>query len=256
MIDSHAHLTSSVLYEQVDEILARASSKGITQIVNICTDSDSLQKGLELASRYPWVYNTCAITPHDVVKIPVGSWLEEASPHLVAIGETGLDYYYEHSPREKQKESLLWHIDLALKSSLPLVIHCRDAFDDFFEILDRNYLSNPQNKGGVLHCFTGMLKEAQEVIKRGFFLSLSGIVTFKKSGELQDVARYVPLEKLLIETDAPYLAPHPYRGKQNEPQYLVETARFVASLKNLPHEELVEATSINAKRLFSIEDGI
>lgn len=252
MIDSHAHLTSSVLYEQVDEILQRASSKGITQIVNICTDPDSLKKGLKLSSRYPWVYNTCAITPHDVIKIPIGSWLEEACPHLVAIGETGLDYYYEHSPREKQKESLLSHIELALKSSLPLVIHCRDAFDDFFEILDRHYLSDPRHKGGVLHCFTGTLKEAQEVIKRGFFLSLSGIVTFKKSSELQDVAKFVPLNQLLIETDAPYLAPHPYRGKQNEPAFLEATAQFVADLKDLPLQALADETSFNARKLFTL----
>jgi len=254
MFDSHAHLTSSSIYEELEPVLERACQEGVEAIVNICTNPLSLERGLSLVKRYPWISHAGATTPHDVEREG-----EEAFPifaaaarekKLVAVGETGLDYHYEHSNREIQKQFFIRYLHLALECNLPVIIHCRNAFADFFEILDAEYQVNGRHAPGVLHCFTGTMKEAHEVLKRGWMLSLSGIVTFKKSIELQEIARMVPLDQLLIETDAPYLAPQSYRGKQNEPAYIVETAQVIASLKGISFQELVTTTTMNAVKLF------
>ncbi len=256
MIDSHAHLGSEDLFADIDAILARAKAAGISQIVNICTDPLTLKRGLELHTRYPWVLNSAATTPHDVEKEG-----EDVFPliakhakqgDLQAIGETGLDYHYTHSAQELQKHFLRKYLRLALECKLPVVIHCREAFVDFFEILDQEYKVNEAHAPGVLHCFTGTVAEAAEVISRGWFLSLSGIVTFKKSEMLREVARMVPLEQLLIETDAPYLAPQKHRGKRNEPAFVAETAALIASEKKLPVEEIISQTANNARHLFKL----
>lgn len=250
-IDSHAHLTSPQVYGDIEEILERAQNAGIKSIINICTNRDTLEKGLQLASQYSWVYNVAATTPHDVEAEG-----EELFPlmaecarqgKLVAVGETGLDYHYMHSKPEIQQQFLRRYFQLAHECQLPVVIHCRDAFGDFFRILDEEYRGP-----GVLHCFTGNIAEAHQVIKRGWYLSLSGIVTFKKSEELREVAKMVPLDQLLIETDTPYLAPQSKRGKTNEPSYLLDTAEMIASLKRISLEEVAEATSENGCRLFGI----
>lgn len=255
LIDSHAHLTSSLLYDTVDDILSRAQGAGVKSIVNICTDPLSLERGIELSQSYPWVYQAAATTPHDVEKEGEAAFETLAAAarqgHLVAVGETGLDYHYEHSNRDIQKHFLRRYLHLALECRLPVVIHCREAFGDLFEILDEDYTVDGKLAPGVLHCFTGTMKEAEELIAKGWFISLSGIVTFKKSIELQEVARVIPLNQLLIETDAPYLAPQSKRGKTNEPAYLVETAAFIAMLKQLPMEAIAEATTKNAQRLFN-----
>ena len=251
LIDSHAHLTSSPVYDQLDAVLERAQLAGIQVIINICTDPLSLERGIVLSQNYPWIYQSAATTPHDVEK--EGEQVFDCiATHarqgkLKAIGETGLDYYYEHSNRDIQKHFLRRYLHLALECSLPVIIHCREAFQDFFEIIDSDY----QKSSGVLHCFTGTLAEAEQVIKRGWMLSLSGIVTFKKSTALQEVAKEVPLDQLLIETDTPYLAPQKYRGQQNEPAFLSETAHFIASLRGISYEEVVQSTAQNVKRLFS-----
>jgi TatD DNase family protein len=250
MIDSHAHLTSNAVIDHIDDVLARAKLAGITSIVNICTDAETLWRGLELKKRYPWIYNAAATTPHDVDK--EGSLLFETmaqharSGYLVAVGETGLDYHYEHSNRKNQQTFLKRYLNLALECNLPIIIHCREAFDDFFTIIDEYYPQAP----GILHCFTGTLAEAKEVLNRGWALSLSGIVTFKKSDELREVAKIVPLNQLLIETDTPYLAPQSHRGKPNEPAYLPEVAAVIAKAKGIPIEEVATATASNARRLF------
>lgn len=254
--DSHAHLTSKALFDQVAEIAARAQAKQVTNIMNICTDQFSLERGLKLAASHPWIHQAGATTPHDVDKEGEEMFGKFATcaraGQFKAIGETGLDYYYEHSNRQTQREFLKRYLHLALECHLPVVIHCREAFQDFFAILDAEYQVKGKHASGVLHCFTGTLAEAEEVIKRGWMLSLSGIVTFKKSVELQEVAKIVPLNQLLIETDSPYLAPQKYRGQTNEPVYVIETAAFIANLKNLSVEELAQATTRNAKNLFKI----
>lgn len=255
-IDSHAHLTNPELCDQADILLARAQAAQVKAVINICTDIASLDKGLELSKRYPWVYQTAATTPHDVEKegeAVFGRIAREARQgSLVAVGETGLDYYYQHSDRTIQKNFLRRYLHLALECQLPVVIHCREAFADFFEILDAEYQVNQTHAPGVLHCFTGTMAEAEEVLKRGWMLSLSGIVTFKKSTALHDVAKRVPLNQLLIETDSPYLAPQSQRGKVNEPAFVVETARFIADLKQLPVEEVAKQTALNAIQLFKL----
>lgn len=252
-IDSHAHLTSTEIGEEVHSMLARAQHAGVKAILNICTDETSLKAGLALSHQYPWIYQAAATTPHDVEREG-----EHFFPHveslakrglLTAIGETGLDYHYEHSPKERQQHFLRKYLRLARESELPIVIHCREAFDDFFAILDQEYTLAEK---GVLHCFTGTEAEAAELIARGWYLSLSGIVTFKNSEVLQKVAKQVPLDRLLIETDAPFLAPHPYRGKRNEPAFLPEIAKKVAAIKELSLEEVARATAQNTCRLFSI----
>ncbi len=171
------------------------------------------------------------------------------------MGETGLDYHYEHSNRSIQQQFLVRYLHFALECNLPVIIHCREAFTDLFTLLDAEYQLKGKLAPGVLHCFTGTMAEAEEVLKRGWMLSLSGIVTFKKSLELQQVAREIPLEQLLIETDTPYLAPQKYRGKPNEPAYLVETASFIASLKGLSVEEVAAVTTSNAQKIFHLGVG-
>lgn len=248
-VDSHAHLTSDELYPDIDQILERAKAGGIEQIINICTDAITLRRGLLLQKKSSMIRNTAAITPHDVETLgeDVFQEIKDAAltSSLSAVGETGLDYHYLHSSKNLQLQSLNRHIDLALAADLPIVIHCREAFSDLFNEFDKR----PSLKV-VLHCFTGTLVEAKEVIKRGWFLSLSGIVTFKKAEALKEVAKWVPLSQLFIETDAPYLAPLSRRGKVNEPLFIEETAACIAALKGLPLNELAEATKQNALRFF------
>jgi TatD DNase family protein len=256
MIDSHAHLTCPELLPVVDAVLQRARAAGMQAVINICTDAASLKQGLLLAERYPWVYNVASGTPHDAHEPNQAAFFEEVagaarSGKLVAIGETGLEYHHARETAPQQKEWFIRYLHLALELKLPVVIHCRDAFKDFFEIIDAEYSGFP----GILHCFTGSMEEARGVIARGWCLSLSGIVTYKKSFDLQEVAKRVPLNQLLIETDAPWLAPQSRRGKPNEPAFLAETAAVIAGLKGLPVEELIAATAANAIKILNLKKG-
>jgi len=253
--DSHAHLSSPQLYSDIDGILKSAKEKYIVGVVNICTDEDTLIKGLKIREKYPWIYNAGATTPHDVDK--EGQKFFEIferhakEGHFVAIGETGLDYFYEHSQKETQKAFLKKYLKLALDLKLPIIFHCREAFADLFSICDSAF----GKEGGfpaILHCFTGTVKEAEEVIKRGWYLSLSGIVTYKKSEELRKIAKMVPLDQLLIETDSPYLAPQSLRGKINEPSFIYETAQTIAKCKNLEVLEVALASKRSAHKIFSL----
>lgn len=252
MFDSHAHLSDPALYPQIDPILQRAKAAGVEHIINICTDLQTLHDGLKLAEKYPWVYNAAAATPHDAHEDqePFFKAIKAAAEagQLAAIGETGLEYHYFPQTAPDQKRWLIRFMHLALDLKLPLIIHCREAFNDLFEIIDAEYKGAP----GILHCFTGTLEEARGVIERGWYLSLSGIVTYKKSAALQEVAKWVPLDKLLIETDAPYLAPQSNRGKQNEPAYIAETAALIANLKGVPISELISKTNNNTLTAFKL----
>lgn len=251
MIDCHAHLC----FDESDigqELLERAALAGVSSIVNICTTPNELERGCALAEKCKVlnVYTVASTTPHDVVKADPDfiKQIEKSAGKLVAIGETGLDYYYEHSPKKAQQDALKEYIELAIRVNLPLVIHCRDAFSDLFAIFD-SYKNLPQI---MLHCFTGTLAEAKVAQERGYYLSMSGIVTFAKSTALQEVARQIPSELLLLETDSPYLAPKSNRGKKNEPAFIKETAQFLASLREVSFEALCAQTTNNAKRLFNI----
>lgn len=250
-IDSHAHLSSPEVFPSIQALIARAQAAGVKSLLNICTDLQTLRLGMELNALYPFIKNAGATTPHDVETEGemAFSFFEKAAyeKKLCAIGETGLDYHYQYSPRDLQKQFLIRYLHLAEKTQMPVIFHCREAFEDLFSIVDLEY---PKTGAAVLHCFTGTIQEAAQVLSRGWYLSLSGIVTFKKSESLREVAKMVPLSQLLIETDTPYLAPQSQRGKMNEPSFLPEIAQCIARAKGISLEEVALATSENAKRLF------
>lgn len=251
MIDSHAHLTSDAILPIVDEVIERARLAGVERIVNICTDEKSLKEGLLLAKRHPAICNTAATTPHDVEAEGAAFFplVEAAASELVAIGETGLDYFYEHSPKKLQQHYLSRYFELARKVHLPVIFHCRDAFDDLFAIADEQYRDRP----AVLHCFTGTIDEARRCLDRGWFISFSGIITFKKSEELRQAVQFVPLDRMFVETDTPYLAPQSKRGEQNEPAFVLEIAAKIADLKGLSLEEVEKTTSRNISTFFNLK---
>lgn len=249
MLDTHAHLTSPELLPDVVELIEHAQAAGVQKIVNICTDEASLAEGLKLPKRFPGIYNTAATTPHDVELegesfFPLVRKAAEKK-ELVAIGETGLDYHYEHSPKELQQEFLSRYFELANEFELPLVFHCREAFEDLFAMAKAEYEGK-----AVLHCFTGTLAEARGVLDRGWYVSFSGIITFKKSESLREVVKFVPLDRIFIETDSPFLAPQSKRGKRNEPAYIGETYEMVAALKETDLKTIKMQTSKNASAFF------
>ena len=248
-IDAHAHLTCDGVFEEIEPMLTRAKEAKVGKVINICTDKLTLERGIALAEKHSNVFNVGATTPHDVEKEGelYFSDFEKAAKggKLVAIGETGLDYFYEHSNRELQQDFFKRYLALANACNLPVVIHCRDAFDDLFKIADE-HCRTPL----MLHCFTGTLKEANQGVDRGWLISISGIATFKKSQELRDVIKELPLDHLVVETDTPYLAPQSRRGKQNEPSFVVEIAETIATVKNLTLQEVATITTGNATRFF------
>ncbi len=250
-IDSHAHLSSEELFYSIEEICQRAENVQIEAIVNICTDAKTLERGIELKKRNPRIFLAAATTPHDVEKEGESFFplVEKAieNKHLIAIGETGLDYYYEHSPKDLQKKYLFKYFELAKKTHLPLIFHCREAFADLFLFAEAEYKESP----ALVHCFTGTLDEARRALDQGWFISFSGIITFKKSDLLREVVKYVPLDRMLIETDSPYLAPQSKRGSVNEPSFIIETAKAVALIKQTSLEEVSLATKNNALAFFS-----
>jgi TatD DNase family protein len=250
--DSHAHLTSDELFPRMDEIIENALKVGVEKIMNINTDLKTLERALEIKDKYDKIlYNTVATTPHDVdlegeMYFPI---FEKAikEKKVDAIGETGLDYYYEHSKKDTQKAFLKAYFDLAQRTKRSVVIHCRgdDAFKDLYK--------TPHDISAVIHCFTGNLYQAQAALERGWYISISGIATFKKSSDLRAVIKEIPIEKLLIETDSPYLAPQSMRGKENEPAFIEEVAMTIACEKDLKVEDVCKITFDNAASFFQIE---
>lgn len=263
-IDSHAHI-GAFEEEKRRPILEETYAAGVEKLINICTSEEDLEVGLALkkeeasACEKPRakIYNVASITPHDVLNQPKSAFDTFANAAregaLVAIGETGLDYFYERSPKKEQKEEFLRYIELALECNLPLVIHCRDAFEDFFDLIQSAYASTSKNRFGVLHCFTGTLKEAKKLVDLGWMVSVSGIATFKNAADLRDVIRALPLDHLVIETDAPWLAPQSKRGQENSPAYVTEVGTLVADIHRVSIEACAEVTSKNATRLFGLD---
>ena len=252
MIDSHAHLTSDELYEELNAIMQRSQAAGVEAVINICTDKITLERGIEAKKRFSNLYNVGSTTPHDAHTLGDEEFVlfEKAARegHLVGVGETGLDYFYKELDRDKQKRLMVRYFELALECDLPVVIHCRDAFDDLFEIADCDYKSDRL----LLHCFTGEYKDAKRALDRGWRISFSGIVTFKKSEALREVVKEVPLDRLFVETDAPYLAPQSKRGKRCEPAFCVETAEVIAKVKETTLERVKKTTMDNTKVFFKI----
>jgi TatD DNase family protein len=253
LFDSHAHLSIDEVYQDIDAIINRAQTNKVNAIMNICIDQKSLENAKKLIKKYPQIYHAAATTPHDVDRLGAVDFkiFEKYAENnfLKAIGETGLDYHYEHSSKANQKKYLIKYLHLADRLNLPVIFHCRDAFDDLFEIVDNEY---PKDKKAVLHCFTGDILEAKRVLERGWYLSISGIVTFKRSDTLREIVKIIPLNQLLIETDTPYLTPQSKRGKINEPSYIIETAEMIASQKGISLDVLANTTYDNACRCFNI----
>ena len=256
-VDSHCHLNYEGLVEDQPGVLARARQAGVEGMLNISTRSGEWNDVIALAEREPDVWASVGVHPHDAdTHEDVDSAALVAvtrHPRVVGIGETGLDFYYDRSDRDRQRASFRAHIAAARESGLPLIVHSRDAEDDTAAIL-----AEEMGKGaisGVIHCFTGSAAFAERSLELGFYISLSGIVTFKNARDLQDTARTSPLDRLLIETDSPFLAPVPHRGRTCEPAFVAETARFLADLRGEPLEQLAEATSANFRTLFAKAAG-
>lgn len=253
LVDSHCHLDFPDFGPEVEEVVARAHEAGVGLMVTISTKVSEFDKVRAVAERFPHVFCTVGIHPHEADSEPetdTATLVEMAKhPKVVGIGETGLDYYYEHSPREAQQRNFRAHIAAARETGLPLIVHTRDADEDTAEIL-----AEEMGKGafpGLLHCFSSSAQLAEKALELGLYISLSGILTFKNATELRDTAAKVPMERLLVETDAPYLAPVPKRGKRNEPSFVVHTAATLAEVKGVSAEVLAETTTANFLKLFS-----
>ena len=253
LIDSHCHLNYEGLAERQDEVLAAARSRGVEGFLNISTRQLEWGAIVATAERNPDVWASIGVHPHEADQHPDlgAAALVEASAHpkVIAIGECGLDYYYDKSDRAAQRERFAAHIEAARATGLPLVIHTRDAEDDTADILSAAVREGGVT--GVLHCFTGSAELARKGLDLGFYVSLSGIVTFKNAADLQETAKWIPEDMLLVETDSPFLAPVPNRGKTCEPAFVADTATFVAELRGQEPEALGEATTANFFRLFA-----
>ncbi|MBX6424698.1 MAG: TatD family hydrolase [Variibacter sp.] len=253
LVDSHCHLDFPVFADELDEVVARARARGVGRMVTISTRVRAHARVLEIAERFDDVFCSVGTHPHhaheelDVTAEELAARCAHAK--VVAIGEAGLDYHYDSSPRAAQERGLRTHIAAARATGLPLVIHSRDADEDMARILREEMAAGTFS--AVLHCFTGSARLAQEAVELGCYISFSGILTFKKSGALREIAAGLPADRILVETDAPYLAPDPFRGRRNEPAYVAETARVLAALRGLSPEALAAQTSANFFRLFS-----
>jgi len=253
LIDSHCHLNYEGLAERQDEVLANARARGVGGFLNISTRQCEWDHIISTAERNPNVWATIGVHPHEADSHPdLGARALVAAaqhPKVIGIGECGLDYYYDKSDRSAQRERFQAHIDAARDSGLPLVVHTREAEADTAELLERAVEEGGVT--GVLHCFTGSAELARKALDIGFFISMSGIVTFKNARELQETAKVIPLDRLLVETDSPFLAPVPHRGETCEPAFVADTAAFVANLRGEPLESLSDATTANFFKLFS-----
>ena len=249
LIDSHCHLDNEQFNDDREAVIDRALFAGVERMVAIGSGDGppDLEAGVRLADRYPFIYATIGVHPHDAAKADAETYrrLAELAGHakVVAIGEIGLDYHYDHSPREVQRDVFVEQMRIASDSRKPIVIHTRAAWEDTITLLREHWADG--GLGGIMHCFSEGPREAELALGLGFHISFAGIVTFPKALGIQEAARIVPADRLLIETDSPYLAPVPKRGKRNEPAYIVETARKLAELRGVTSEEIAHCTSVN-----------
>jgi TatD DNase family protein len=254
LFDTHVHLNAEQFSEDLNEVIDRARMEGVQYMVVVGFDRPTILKAMELIEEYDFIYASIGWHPVDAIDMRDEDlmWIEELANHpkVVAIGEMGLDYYWDKSPKEVQQEVFRKQIQLAKKVKLPIVIHNREATADIVTILKEE---NAAEVGGIMHCFSGSVEIAKDCVEMNFYISLGGPVTFKNAKKPKEVAQEIPLNKLLIETDCPYLAPHPYRGKRNEPSYVKLVAEQIAELKGLSYEEVSQATTENAKILFGIK---
>ena len=253
MIDSHCHLDHEPLINNLDEIIKRSKEVGIQKLLTICTTYKSYENILKIVEKDSIIYGTFGIHPHetknDIATKNIITEKANSNDKIIGIGETGLDFYYNHSDKNAQIKSFEEHINAALELNYPLIVHSRNAEIETFEILNSYKNQKPKI---LMHCFTGSSKFAEKLLNLGSFFSASGIITFKNSTELQDTFKIIPLDKLLIETDSPYLAPIPNRGKKNEPSFIKFTAEKLSEIKNVKFSELVQYTTKNFNNLFSL----
>jgi TatD DNase family protein len=256
LVDSHAHVDMPEFGSDREEMLARAQAAGVRNILAIGGGPDALASALPFAERYDWIYAAAGIHPHEARLATPAHYEELANlakhPKFLAWGEIGLDYHYDHSPREVQQRVFIEQLELARAARRPVIIHCREAWPDCLALLDEHWRS--AGLGGVFHCFTGTPEDARRGNEMGFMISFAGNVTYPKAQGLRDVAGGVPLEFLLLETDAPFLAPQPFRGRRNEPAFVAEVARTLAPVRNLPTHELAAATAANFRRFFGLQE--
>ncbi len=255
LIDSHAHLEMKEFDADRNDVIERARLAGVECIVTVGTNLSLSRKALSVARQYHDIYATVGVHPHDVAKAENKTFDElkalAQDPKVVAYGEIGLDYFRNISPREKQVEMFARQLELACELKLPIIIHDRDAHEQTLRMVKESKVRN-----GVFHCFSGDWAMARQCLDLGFYLSVPGVVTFDKSQKLQEVVRHAPLDWLLLETDCPYLTPAPYRGKRNEPAFIVHTAQKVAQIRGLSCEEVAQAAAQNTRRLFRLEPAV
>jgi TatD DNase family protein len=259
LIDSHAHIDLPNFDKDREQVFARARQGGVRVVVNIGLDLESSRASLEMARQYDDVFSTVGFHPHEASELKdddLKVLAEMAKDEkVVAVGEIGLDFYRNLSPRKSQEEAFRKQLDLAVELGLPVVVHCRQAHKEVFNILSgwvRATLSAGRLRRGVIHCFSGDIELAQRYIEIGFYISLAGSVTYPSAGELVQVAREIPLDRLLLETDAPFLAPQAYRGKRNEPAYIALIAEKVAQVREVPREVVAGAAAKNTISLFRL----
>ena len=253
LFDTHVHLNADQFEEDLEQVIARAKDAGVERMVVVGFDEKTINKAIELVETYDFLYAAVGWHPVDAIDMTDEHlvWLEElaAHPKVVALGEMGLDYHWDKSPKDVQKEVFIKQIHLAKKVNLPIIIHNRDADQDIVEILEAE---GAKDVGGIMHCFGGSVEIADRCLKMNFYISLGGPVTFKNAKRPKEVAKHVPMDRLLIETDCPYLAPHPNRGKRNEPGYVKLVAEEIAALREMSYEDVARQTTQNANVLFRL----
>ena len=253
LVDSHCHLDFATFTDDLDDVVARAGETGVGMMVTIATSIEGCGSARRVAERFPNIYCSVGVHPHEAKTDGQKSadLLVRLAKHdkTVGVGETGLDYYYEHSPREDQQVSFRAHIEAARETGLPVIVHTRDADEDTAEILIQEMKKAPFS--GLIHCFSAGPKLAETAVELGLYISVSGIATFKQAEELRQTLAAVPMDRLLVETDAPYLAPVPNRGKRNEPAFVADTAAALAELKGLSTDDVARITTENFFTLFS-----
>ncbi len=251
LFDTHAHLNAEQFDTDLEEVIARAKAEKVERIVVVGFDKPTITRAMELIEEYDFIYAAIGWHPVDAIDMTEEdlSWIKELSSHekVVAIGEMGLDYHWDKSPKDVQKEVFRKQIALAKAVNLPIIIHNRDATEDVVTILKEE---GAEEVGGIMHCFTGSAEVARQCMDMNFYISFGGPVTFKNAKKPKEVAKEIPNDRLLIETDCPFLTPHPFRGKRNEPSYVKYVAEQLAELKGLTYEEIASITTENAKRLF------
>ncbi|MBF0775131.1 TatD family deoxyribonuclease [Mammaliicoccus sciuri] len=253
LIDTHVHLNADQYDEDLQEVIDRALEEGIDRMFVVGFDTNTIERTMKLIDQYDFIYGIIGWHPVDAIDCTEErlQWIEELSKHpkIIGIGEMGLDYHWDKSPKDIQKEVFRKQIALAKRVQLPIIIHNREATQDCVDILKEE---NASEVGGIMHSFSGSNEIADEILKMNFYISLGGPVTFKNAKQPKEVAQHVPLDRLLVETDAPYLSPHPYRGKRNEPARVKLVAEQIAELRGISYEEVCKATTENAERLFEL----